>query len=43
MSIKVINTKDEEIDAKVLGGDQFLDLAVLRIEKKYASLIASSR
>ena len=39
-NIKVKNTKDEEVDAKVLGGDQFLDLAVLRIEKKYAPLIA---
>lgn len=38
--VKVINTKDEEVEAKVLGGDQFLDLAVLRIDKKYASLIA---
>lgn len=39
--IKLINTDKEEIEAKVLGGDTYLDLAVLRIEKKYAKLISN--
>lgn len=39
--VKVINSKDEEIDAEVLGKDEYLDLAVLRINKKYVSLIAN--
>ncbi len=40
-SIKLINTDDETIDAKVLGGDTYLDLAVLRIDAKYAKLTAT--
>ena len=39
--IKVVNTKDEEIDAEVLGKDEYLDLAVLRIDKKYVSLVSN--
>ena len=39
--IRVLNTKDEEINAKVLGKDEYLDLAVLRIDKKYVSLVAN--
>lgn len=39
--IKVINTDKEEIDAKVLGGDTYLDLAVLRIDKKYVKLVSN--
>ncbi|MBQ6324248.1 MAG: serine protease [Bacilli bacterium] len=31
----------EEINAKLLGKDAYLDLAVLRIEKKYISLVAT--
>lgn len=30
----VITSQDEEIDAKVLGSDEYLDLAVVQIEKK---------
>ncbi len=39
--IKLINTDNEEIDAKVLGGDTYLDLAVLRIDKKHAKLVSN--
>ena len=40
-TIKVINTDNETIEAKVLGGDTYLDLAVLRIDAKYAKLKAT--
>ena len=39
--INVTNTKDEEVTAEVLGKDEYLDLAVLRIDKKYVSLVAN--
>ena len=38
--IRLINTNNEEIEAKVLGGDTYLDLAVLRIDKKYVKLVS---
>lgn len=31
--ITLVMTNDEEVEAKVLGGDGYLDLAVLRIDK----------
>ena len=40
-SIKLVMSNDEEVDAELLGKDEFLDLAVLRIDKKYVSLIAT--
>lgn len=40
-TIKLVNTDNETIDAKVLGGDTYLDLAVLRIDAKYAKLKAT--
>ena len=40
-NVKVVMSNDEEVEAKVLGKDEYLDLAVLRIEKKYVSLIAT--
>jgi serine protease Do len=40
-TIKIMNTKDEETEVKVLGKDEYLDLAVLRVDKKYASLVAT--
>ena len=40
-NVKVVLTTDEEVDAKVLGKDEYLDLAVLKIEKKYVKLVAS--
>jgi len=39
--VVVILTDDTEVEAKVLGSDQYLDLAVLRIDKKFVKKIAS--
>ena len=36
----VFNDSTDEIEAKVLGGDEYLDLAVLRIEKNYVKAVA---
>lgn len=36
----VILTDDQEIEAEVLGSDQYLDLAVLRIDKKFVKKVA---
>lgn len=40
-SVKVLFTSDEEVEAKVLGKDTYLDLAVLRVDKKFVSLIST--
>ena len=40
-TIKVVTAKDEEIEAEVLGKNEYLDLAVLRVDKKYAKLLAT--
>ncbi len=37
--VKTILTTDEEVNAEVLGKDEYLDLAVLRIDKKYVSQV----
>lgn len=39
--IRVVLTTDEEVEAKALGKDEYLDLAVLRIDKKYVKLVAN--
>ncbi len=39
-SIKVINSKGESIDAKYLGGDEYIDIAVLAIDKNKATKVA---
>ncbi len=39
--IKVVLSNDKEIVAKILGKDEYLDLAVLRIEKKYVKQVAT--
>ena len=39
--VKVIDTSDEEIDVKVLGGDEYLDLAILRINKAKVKQVAT--
>lgn len=39
--IKVLNSKEEETTAEILGKDEYLDLAVLRIDKKYVIQIAN--
>ena len=38
--IKVIMTSEEETTAEVLGKDEYLDLAILRIDKKHVKQIA---
>lgn len=40
-SVKVTMTDDTEADAKVLGGDEYLDLAVLRVDKENVSMVAN--
>lgn len=40
-NIIVINEKDEETTGKVLGKDEYLDLAVIEIDKKYALKVAT--
>ena len=39
--ITLFLTDDEEIEAKILGSDKYLDLAVLRIDRKYVKRVAS--
>lgn len=39
--INIVMSTDEEIEAELLGKDEYLDLAILRIPKKYVSLVAS--
>lgn len=39
--VTVTMTNDEEVEAKVLGGDEYLDLAVLRIDKAKVTLVAN--
>jgi len=39
--VKITLYDDRETDAEVLGKDEFLDLAVLRIDKKYVDLVAT--
>lgn len=39
--INVIMTSEEEVEATVLGSDQYLDLAVLQIPKKYVHLVST--
>lgn len=41
VEIKIVNSKDERVETKVLGKDEYLDLAVLRVDKKYAPKIAN--
>lgn len=39
--VEVTFTDDEEAEVQVLGKDSYLDLAVLRVDKKYVSLVAN--
>lgn len=39
--VQVIPTSEQEIEAKVLGQDPYLDLAILRISKEHVSLVAN--
>lgn len=40
-SVTVVMSNDEEVDATVLGGDSYLDLAVLRIPRNKVTLVAN--
>jgi len=40
-TIKLVTANDEEIDCTVLGGDDYLDLAVLRMEKSKVLQVAT--
>lgn len=35
-TVKVTNNKNKEVDGTVLGKDEYLDIAIVRIDKKYA-------
>ena len=39
--VKLVMTNDEEVDGTVLGGDDYLDLAVIRIPKNKVTLVAN--
>ena len=39
--VTVMFTNDEEADVEVLGSDSYLDLAVLKVKKKYVSMVAN--
>lgn len=39
--VEIVTSKDERIKVDVLGKDKYLDLAVLRVDKKYAKQIAT--
>ena len=39
--VTVMFSNDEEVEVSVLGKDAYLDLAVLRVDKKYVSLVAN--
>ena len=41
LEVQVITVDDQEISAKVLGKDKYLDLAVLRIPKKSVHMVAT--
>ena len=39
--VTLVMTNDEEVDAEVLGGDEYLDLAVIRIAREKVKLVAN--
>ena len=40
-SIKIVMSNNEEVDAKYVGGDSYLDLAVLKMDKSKVKLVAT--
>ena len=40
-SVKIITSKDVTLDATILGGDSYIDIAVLRVEKNDGLTVAS--
>ena len=41
VDVDIVTTKDERVKVDILGKDEYLDLAVLRVDKKYANKIAT--
>jgi len=41
LRIDIVNSNDERIKTEVLGKDEYLDIAVLRVDNKYAKKIAT--
>ena len=41
VDIEIVTSKDERVKTEVLGKDEYLDIAVLKVDKKYASKIAT--
>ncbi len=41
VDVEIVTTKDERVKVDILGKDEYLDIAVLRVDKKYASQIAT--
>lgn len=39
--VDIVTSKDETVKADILGKDEYLDIAVLRVDKKYAKQIAT--
>ena len=39
-NVKLVLSDDTEVDGVILGGDEYLDLAVIRIDKKYVLSVA---
>lgn len=40
-TVEIINSHDEKVEGKLLGKDSYLDLAIIRIEKKYAHKVVN--
>lgn len=41
VKVEIVNSKDERIKVDVLGKNEYLDIAVLRVDKKYSSKVAT--
>lgn len=41
VDIEIVNSKDQKVKAELLGKDTYLDIAVLRIDKKYSNKIVT--
>jgi serine protease Do len=41
IKVEIVNSKDERVETTILGKDEYLDIAVLRVDKKYANKIAT--
>ena len=41
MDVEIVTSKDERVKAEILGNDTYIDIAVLKVDKKYASKVAT--